>query len=432
MRPGPRGGAGSGVGEIRGIQAAARGAAPERPRWPMIVLRSPKGWTGPKEVDGGRSRALPRPPGPRTSRPTPDHRRSRGGCAPTGPRSSSTPTAGRRTILAACPRGRPPDGREPARQRRLLLAGPARLPDFRGSPSRSSAGDRARRRRPRGTAASCATSTANPDARTSASSVLTDGLEPLGTVRGRPTAPGTPRSPPERRPPGARRPGMEILSEHTCQGWLQGYLLTGRHGLFSCYEAFVDIVDSMSNQYAKWLKTAARDAVAPAGRLAQLPADVGHLAAGSQRLLATRTRLHRPRGEQEATSCASICRRTQTRCCRRPTTACGEQLHQRGRGGKQPAPQWLTWTRRSRTAAGHRHLEVGGQRRRAEPDVVIGGAGDVPTWRRWRRSTAARQLPGPDDPVVNVVDLMRLQPSTRAPARPGDREFDACSRRTSR
>ncbi len=73
---------------------------------------------------------------------------------------------------------------------------------------------------------------------------------------------------------------MEILSEHTCQGWLEGYLLTGRHGLFSCYEAFIHIVDSMFNQHAKWLKSSRAMSVAAADRLAQLPADLPCLAPG--------------------------------------------------------------------------------------------------------------------------------------------------------
>ena len=83
---------------------------------------------------------------------------------------------------------------------------------------------------------------------------------------------------------------MEILSEHTCQGWLEGYLLTGRHGFFSCYEAFIHIVDSMFNQHAKWLKVDPDAALAAADRLAELPAHLARVAAGPQRLLATRTR----------------------------------------------------------------------------------------------------------------------------------------------
>ena len=86
---------------------------------------------------------------------------------------------------------------------------------------------------------------------------------------------------------------MEMLSEHLCQGWLEGYLLTGRHGFFSCYEAFIHIVDSMFNQHAKWLKVDARHSLAAADRFAELPADFARLAAGSQRLQPSGSRLHR-------------------------------------------------------------------------------------------------------------------------------------------
>ena len=91
---------------------------------------------------------------------------------------------------------------------------------------------------------------------------------------------------------------MEVLSEHLCQGWLEGYLLTGRHGFFSCYEAFIHIVDSMFNQHAKWLKVDPRHPVAATGCLAQLPALLAGLEAGPQRLQPPGPRLHRPRGEK--------------------------------------------------------------------------------------------------------------------------------------
>ena len=77
---------------------------------------------------------------------------------------------------------------------------------------------------------------------------------------------------------------MEMLSEHQCQGWLEGYLLTGRHGFFSCYEAFIHIIDSMFNQHAKWLKVCNRHSLAAADRLAELSAHAPRLAAGPQRL----------------------------------------------------------------------------------------------------------------------------------------------------
>ena len=94
---------------------------------------------------------------------------------------------------------------------------------------------------------------------------------------------------------------MEILSEHTCQGWLEGYLLTGRHGLFNTYEAFVHIVDSMFNQHAKWLEvTSKRDSLAAADRLAELSAKLACLAPGPQRIFPSGSGLHRSCGEQES------------------------------------------------------------------------------------------------------------------------------------
>ena len=91
---------------------------------------------------------------------------------------------------------------------------------------------------------------------------------------------------------------MEVLSEHMCQGWLEGYLLTGRHGFFSCYEAFIHIVDSMFNQHAKWLKVTP-EFRGGADRLAELPADVTRVASGSQRIQPSGPGVHRSRREQE-------------------------------------------------------------------------------------------------------------------------------------
>ena len=92
---------------------------------------------------------------------------------------------------------------------------------------------------------------------------------------------------------------MEVLSEHQCQGWLEGYLLTGRHGFFSCYEAFIHIIDSMFNQHAKWLKVCDHIPWRRLDRVAELPALEPRLAAGPQRLQPPGPRLHRPRRQQE-------------------------------------------------------------------------------------------------------------------------------------
>ena len=131
---------------------------------------------------------------------------------------------------------------------------------------------------------------------------------------------------------------MEMLSEHQCEGWLEGYLLTGRHGFFSCYEAFIHIIDSMFNQHAKWLKVGESDSVAPADRLAELPAHVARLAAGPQRLQPSGPRLHRPRREQEGR------RHPRLSAARREHAALGD--------GPLPAQPQLRQRDRRRQAAG--------------------------------------------------------------------------------
>ena len=139
----------------------------------------------------------------------------------------------------------------------------------------------------------------------------------------RPTGPGTRERLPGDDHLAADGRVMEVLSEHLCQGWLEGYLLTGRHGLFNCYEAFIHIVDSMFNQHAKWLKTTRAHPVARADRVAELPAVLARLAAGQQRLLPPGPRLHRPRHQQEVRDRPGLPAAGQpTRCCRWPITAC--------------------------------------------------------------------------------------------------------------
>ena len=131
---------------------------------------------------------------------------------------------------------------------------------------------------------------------------------------------------------------MEMLSEHMCEGWLEGYLLTGRHGLFSCYEAFIHIIDSMFNQHAKWLKVSKQDPLAQADRFAELPADIACLAAGPQWLLPSGSRLHRSCRQQEGR-------------CRPHLSAAGRQLPAVG-GGPLPAQPQLHQFDHRRKAAG--------------------------------------------------------------------------------
>ena len=243
--------------EIAAIQHAARvDGVTDRPRWPMIVLRTPKGWTGPKEVDGlpveGTWRAHQVPL--TAARDDAAHlallEQWMRSYRPEELFDADGAPARVHCGLAA-PRG-PADVGEPAHQRRPVPAGPgaARLPRLRRQGRRDRRGDPGAGRL-----------AARRDDRQRRAPQLPD------------RRPGRDRVQPARRGPRGHRQGlaggvapvdqhlgrhgrvMEILSEHTCQGWLEGYLLTGRHGLFSCYEAFVHIVDSMVNQHAKWLKT---------------------------------------------------------------------------------------------------------------------------------------------------------------------------------
>ncbi|SHJ83461.1 xylulose-5-phosphate/fructose-6-phosphate phosphoketolase [Aureimonas altamirensis DSM 21988] len=221
---------------------------------------------------------------------------------------------------------------------------------------------------------------------------------------------------------------MEILSEHCCQGWLEGYLLTGRHGLFSCYEAFIHIVDSMFNQHAKWLKVSRElEWRAPISSLNYLLTShvwrqdhngFSHQDPGFVDLVANKkadiVRIYLPPDANTLLWVADHCLRTYDRI--NVIVA-----------GKQPAPQWLSMD------AAVRHCEAGigiwdwaGTEDGGEPDVVMASAGDVPTM----ESMAAvdllrRHVPDLKIRVVNVVDLMTLQPRSDHPHGIGDEDFDA-------
>ena len=247
---------------IRAIQTAARtDGFRRRHRWPMIILRSPKGWTGPAMVDGvaieGTFRAH-QVPLTGFARPPVAIETARGrGCAVYAPETLFDENGALRADLAAL--ARPAMRRmsaNPHANGGLLLRGPA-LPDFPTTPSTCLHPARSVPKRRASTGAFLRdvmrvnASTRNfrvmgPDETAS---------NRLGApVRGdrphlhrRVVEPGDDHVTPDGRV-------MEVLSEHLCQGWLEGYLLTGRHGFFSCYEAFIHIVDSMFNQHAKWLK----------------------------------------------------------------------------------------------------------------------------------------------------------------------------------
>jgi xylulose-5-phosphate/fructose-6-phosphate phosphoketolase len=221
---------------------------------------------------------------------------------------------------------------------------------------------------------------------------------------------------------------MEVLSEHMCQGWLEGYLLTGRHGFFSCYEAFIHIVDSMFNQHAKWLKVTRhipwRRPIASLNYLLtshvwrqdhngfshQDPGFIDHVVNKKADVV----RVYLPPDTNTLLSVADHCLRS--RHYVNVIVA-----------GKQPAPQWLDMDAAIRhCTAGIGIWDWASNDENAEPDVVMASAGDVPTLESLAAVDLLRQhFPDIRIRFVNVVDLMTLQPSTEHPHGLSDRDFDS-------
>ena len=221
---------------------------------------------------------------------------------------------------------------------------------------------------------------------------------------------------------------MEVLSEHLCQGWLEGYLLTGRHGFFSCYEAFVPIIDSMMNQHAKWLKVCRsipwRNPIASLNYLLtshvwrQDHNGFSHQDTGFLDHLANKS-----------SSIARIYLPPDANCL---LTVADHCLRSHGYinvivAGKQPAPQWLTMdeaVRHCTTGAGVWSFASNDDG--VEPDVVMACAGDVPTLETLAAVSLLRQyIPDIRIRVVNVVDLMVLEPQTEHPHGLEDHAFNA-------
>jgi xylulose-5-phosphate/fructose-6-phosphate phosphoketolase len=222
---------------------------------------------------------------------------------------------------------------------------------------------------------------------------------------------------------------MEILSEHTCQGWLEGYLLTGRHGLFSCYEAFIHIIDSMFNQHAKWLKVTSseipwRRPIASLNYLLtshvwhqdhngfshQDPGFIDHVVNKKADII----RVYLPPDANTLLHCTDQCLRSRN-------------LVNVIVAGKQSQPQWLDMD----AAVRHCTACIGiwdwaSTDAGADPDVVMACAGDVPTLETLAAVDLLRQhVPGLRVRVVNVVDLMSLQPREEHPHGLSDGAFDA-------
>ncbi|MEC5322178.1 phosphoketolase family protein [Aurantimonas sp. A3-2-R12] len=422
-------------GRIAEIQAEARsGKATGRPDWPMIVLRSPKGWTGPKEVDGKKVEGFWRAHQVPVAqvRDNPEHR-----CILEDWMRSYEPEelfdeAGRlRPDLADfAPQGERRMGANP-------VANGGRL---KVDLDRPDVGDFAVDvTRPGGVQGEATRvlgqylrdlMVRNRDARNfrliSPDEASSNRLDAVFEV--------TERVWMERIEPydvHLAREGrvMEILSEHLCQGWLEGYLLTGRHGLFACYEAFVHIVDSMFNQHAKWLKVSREiEWRAPIASLNYLLTShvwqqdhngFSHQDPGFVDLVANKkadvVRLYFPPDANTLLCVADHCLGTYDRV--NVIVA-----------GKAPAPQWLT----IKEAKAHCDTGISAWPFASNvsadqtPDIVMAAAGDVPTIEALAATALLREaLPELKIRFVNVIDLMALQPKERHPHGLDDAAFDA-------
>jgi xylulose-5-phosphate/fructose-6-phosphate phosphoketolase len=421
------------LNEIRAAQDAARqGGAVGRARWPMIVLRTPKGWTGPREVDGiqvegtWRSHQVPLA----GMRENPEHLAMLESWMRSYRPEELFDEQGRPVakLLACAPEGHKRMGASPHANGGELLRD-LRLPDFRDYavdvPAPTQATSEAMRVLGyfmRDVAA------ANPETfrvfgpDETASNRLGAVLEVSDRVWMAQREPGDDHLSPEGRV-------MEVLSEHLCQGWLEGYLLTGRHGVFNCYEAFIHIVDSMFNQHAKWLKVtrgiAWRRPIPSLNYLLsshvwrqdhngfshQDPGFIDHVVNKKAEII----RVYLPPDANCLLSVADHCLRSRNYV--NVVVA-----------GKQPALDYLPMEQAVAHCA--RGLGIWGwagtERAGQEPDVVLGCAGDVPTLETVAAAAILRErLPDLAVRVVNVVDLMRLQPEAEHPHGLPDAEFDA-------
>jgi xylulose-5-phosphate/fructose-6-phosphate phosphoketolase len=406
-------------------------SGPDRPRWPMIVLRTPKGWTGPKEVDGVPVEGTWR-----------SHQ---------VPFANARQDDGHRAVLEEWLRSYRPEelfdesgapvpavrDLHPGGSRRMSanphanggqLLTPLRMPDFRdyAVPVDAPGTGAVEATRVLGTFLRDVMRRNGSTFRVFApdennSNRLGALLEATDRAWSADRLPGDDHLAPDGRV-------MEILSEHTCQGWLEGYLLTGRHGFFSCYEAFIHIVDSMFNQHAKWLKTTNgipwRRPIASLNYLLtshvwrqdhngfshQDPGFIDHVVNKKANVI----RVYLPPDANTLLSVADHCLRSR-------------QYVNVIVAGKQPALQYLPID----DAVEHCTKGIGiwpwaSTDAGTEPDVVLGCAGDVPAMETLAAVEILRgYFPDLRIRVVNVVDLMRLQDDREHPHGLSDAEFDA-------
>jgi xylulose-5-phosphate/fructose-6-phosphate phosphoketolase len=430
------------VQEIQRIQGQARQHGQTgRPPWPMIVLNSPKGWTGPKVVDGMpiegnfRSHQVPLHPAdhPGHLKLLEDWLQSYRPAELFDAHGGLTPA-----LAALAPSGPRRMGANPHANGGLLLRD-LNLPDYRAyaakvpQPGEPGIGD---------------THVLGPFLRDVArvndaernfrvfgpDETVSNGLSALFEATNRQwdaaTASGDQWLAPQGRV-------MEMLSEHQCEGWLEGYLLTGRHGLFNCYEAFIHIIDSMFNQHAKWLKVSA-----------ELPwrrriASLNYLLASHVWRQDHNGFTHQDPGfiDHVVNKKASVVRvylPPDANCLLSVMDHCLRSRHYVNVvvAGKHPSPQWLTMDAAVKHCAAGigiwdwagnegEHGQSAGDSA-ADPDVVMACCGDVPTLETLAAvSILRKELPELRIRVVNVVDLMRLQPASEHPHGLSDDAFDA-------
>ncbi|NQU74862.1 MAG: phosphoketolase family protein, partial [Planctomycetes bacterium] len=422
------------IENIRHIQRHARNNNDAtRPRWPMIVLASPKGWTGPKVVDGLQIEGTFRSHQVPLSDPSkhPEHLKLlEEWMRSYGPEELFDEHGRLMPGLAElAPTGDRRMGANPHANGGLLLRD-LRMPDFRDyavdvrSPGAVQAADT----HVLGVFLRDVTKL-NEDQRNfrifGPDETLSNRLNAVFEVTNRQWEARTARNDEFLAPDGRV---IEMLSEHQCEGWLEGYLLTGRHGLFNCYEAFVHIIDSMFNQHAKWLKItrglAWRREIASLNYLLashvwqqahngfthQDPGFIDHVVNKKAAIV----RVYLP---PDANCLLSVWDH-----CLRSRDYVNVVI-----AGKYPAPQWLTMD----AAVEHCTRGIGvwqwaSNDQDAGPDVVMACCGDVPTLETLAAVSILREhLPDLKVRVINVVDLMKLQPSMEHPHGLSDRDFDA-------
>jgi xylulose-5-phosphate/fructose-6-phosphate phosphoketolase len=419
------------IAKIHEAQARARhGKTIERPRWPMIVLVTPKGWTGPKMVDGkpveGTWRAHQVPI---ADMDNPEHLHQLEQWMRSYKPEELFDDCGtfREDLFALAPTGHRRLGMNPHANGGEILT-PLSMPHFR---------DYALEVPSPGTVRGEATRTLGTFLRDvmafngktqnfrlfGPDETASNRLDAVYQVSKKEWMAATVPNDTDLSADGRV---MEILSEHMCEGWLEGYLLTGRHGLFSCYEAFIHIVDSMVNQHAKWLKVT-RDIPwrAPIASLNYLltshvwrqdhngfshqdPGFIDHVANKK----ADVARIYLPPDANCLLSVADHCLRSRDYI--NVIVA-----------GKQMSWQWLDMDSAARHCAEGAGIWDWAGNDGDDPDVVMACAGDVPTLETLAAVTLLRkQVPDLRIRVVNVVDLMRLMPEGDHPHGMNDREFE--------